>query len=127
LAGVFFRKIRWALALAGRGRGDGLRRRRGQWLWGGPLPDADAIPPALVAASLLAVVGGAIALRGVPAAPAAGGVLAVGTAIACLGPGREEPPFAALEQTAPAAGMVAAQGGRPVGVLTGSRRLARVV
>src|SRR5262249_62167135 len=82
--------------------------------------------PALVATAFFTVVGGAIALRGLPAPPAACGVPAAGAAIARLGPGGQEPALAALEQTTAARRLGTAQGARPVGVLTGERRWATV-
>ena len=68
-----------------------------------------AVASSLVAAALLAVGGGPVALRGMPAPPAAGGALAGGAAVAGLGPLGQEPAFTTLEQTPPAAGVPAAR------------------
>src|SRR5262249_25901983 len=95
----FFGNFGWALALAGRRRRTG-RGGRGCRLGIGTgpllLPTA-AVAPGLVAAALFAVGGGPIALRGMPAPPAAGGVTACGAAVPCLGPLGEEPALATLE------------------------------
>jgi hypothetical protein len=113
-----FEKCCWALALAvARQRGDGGSR---------PLPDTAAVTAALIAASAFAVVGGAIALTGLPASPASGCLLATQAAITRLWPRRRKPAFTAFKQTAAAARMVTAQRGRPVGLLTGECQSARV-
>ena len=108
------RNCGWALAL-GRGRPRGNRCAALVL----PLP----IALALVAAALLAVVGGAVALGGPPAPPVAGGPLAGRGAVTGLGARRVEPAFTALEQAATAAVRVGAgareslTGRRAVGIL----------
>ena len=127
---VRFGDFRWALAHAGVGdegcrvagggrlsRDDGgrrLARGRGRigWRGSGSLADSAAIASGLVAAALSAVAGGAITASGQPAAPAAGGGLAGGATVAGLGPARQEPSLATLEQAAAAAGMPAPGSGR---------------
>ena len=61
---------------------------------------AAAVASGLVAAALLAVGGGPVALTGTPAVC---GVLAGGATVTCLGPSGQEPALTSLEQ-APAAG-----------------------
>lgn len=114
----------------------GLARGRGRigLREGGSLADPAAIASGLVAAALPAVAGGAVASSGQPAAPAACGGLAGGATVAGLGPARQEPPLASLEQAAAAAGMPAPgsgrltrdQGVRRLGTAHG-RRCSRVV
>ena len=94
------RNCGWALAL-----GRGLPHGDGRAL----LPLAVAL--ALVAAALLAVIGGAVALSGPPAPPVAGGLLASWGAVAGLGPGRAEPALTAFEQAAATAVRVGAGAG----------------
>jgi hypothetical protein len=135
----FFRDFAWALALAGRGRCGGRVERgwgprfgpRGLGLdllgWrlgpgaGRALPPAAAIASGLVPAALPAVGGGPVALRGMPAPPAAGGVSAGGAAVAGLGPPRQEPALTAFEQAPATAGVPAAGTGRQGGRLTRRR------
>jgi hypothetical protein len=140
----FFRNFGWALALADRGgRGGGIGR--GRWLQFGPwglgldvggwgrrpgasraLVPAAAIASGLVSAALFAVDGGAVALRGMPAPPAPGGVSAGGAAVACLGPLGQEPAFTTLEEATPAAGVPGANTGRKGGWLTRGRGAGRL-
>jgi hypothetical protein len=83
-----FAALRWALALAWRWRG------------GCSLASPLTITLLLGTPSLLAVGAGSVTAAGPPASPPRG-LLATGiTAIACLGPGRGEEPFTALEQAA---------------------------
>jgi hypothetical protein len=118
LAHGFFGKFRWALALgggrAGLGHGAGFGDR--------PLAQASTVTPALVAPALFALVGGAIALTGVPTSPLACRLLTGSTAVARLRPCRQKPAFAAFEQTAAAARMTTAQGERSANLLTGQRQ-----
>ena len=78
---------------------------------GGSLAGPATIAPGLVAAVLSAVAGAAVAASGQPAAPAACGGLTVGATVAGLGPARQEPSFASLEQAAAAAGVPAPRRG----------------
>jgi len=107
LAGRLFRNIGWALAL------DCLRTGVD-----GSLPHPDTIAPALVAAVLLAVLGIAIALTGLPAPPAASLLPASDATVAGLGTGWEKPTLATFEQTAAAVRMVTAQAEPAVSILT---------
>ena len=118
----------WALAYAGgyrdvprwvggwRGLGLdrwGRRRNRG----GGrvrlgkrrSLADTAAMASGLVAAVLLAVGCGPVALTGQPAPPTASGVLADRATVACLGSTRQKPAFTSFEQAAATAGMPTAR------------------
>jgi hypothetical protein len=79
---------------------------------GGSLAGAAAMASGLVAAVLSTVAGGAIASGGEPAAPAACGGLTGGATVAGLGPARQEPSLASLEQATAAAGMPATGSGR---------------
>jgi hypothetical protein len=124
-----FGDFAWALAHAGAdgdtgridgggrlGRGGTRRRpdrRRGRigLREGGTLAGPAAIASGLVAATLSAVAGGAVASSGQPAAPAACGGLADGATVAGLGAARQEPALATLEQAAAAAGMPATGSG----------------
>jgi hypothetical protein len=130
LAVVLFGDFAWALAHAGVGddwcwidgggrlclndgrcrltRGRGMIRLRE----GGSLADPAAIASCLVAAVLSTVAGGAVASSGQPAAPAASGGLAGGATVAGLGPARQEPSLASLEQAAAAIRMPAVRTGR---------------
>jgi hypothetical protein len=73
--------------------------------------DAAAMASGLVAAVLLAVGGGPVALTGQPPPPAASGVLADRATVARLGSTRQEPAFTSFEQAAAAAGMPTARTG----------------
>jgi hypothetical protein len=84
------RIVGWALALGG-------------WPGSGailPLLLALSVVLALVAAALLALDAGTVTLGSPPAPPAACLPLTGRRTVACLGPGRDEPAFTALEQTA---------------------------
>lgn len=139
----FFADFVCALALAGwedrggrvgRGRRPGFDRGglgladRGR-LWLGVrrvLASAAAIASGLVAAALLAMGGGPVPLRGVPAPPALRGPSAGEATVAGLGPTRQEPAFTPFEQAAPAARMAAVTAGRTAERLTPRRRAARL-
>jgi hypothetical protein len=126
----FFGDFAWALAHAGVGddgwRIDGggrlclddgrCRLARGPGMIGlregGSLADPAAIASCLVAAVLSAVAGGAVSPRGQPAAPTACGGLTGGATVAGLGPARQEPALASLEQAAATAGVPATRRGR---------------
>ncbi len=122
-AGRFLGDFGWALAhggvtdgarRVGGGRRRGLDDRRRRLDVGGgvvrfgesrSLSDPATIASGLVAAALLTVGGGAVALTGEPGPPAACSPLAGRATVACLGSARQEPVFAPLEQAAAAAGM----------------------
>jgi hypothetical protein len=119
----------WGWALAHAGEREGLRwvagwRELGLDRWGRgidrgdgrvrlgkrrSLADTAAVASGLVAAVLLTVGGGPVALTGQPAPPTAGGVLAVRTTVARLGSTRQEPAFTPFEQAAATAGMPTAR------------------
>ena len=73
------------------------------------LLSAAAIASGLVPTALFAVGGGPVALTGMPAPPASGGVLAGRTTEACLGPLGQEPAFTSFEQATSAAGVPAGE------------------
>ncbi len=110
----FFGNSGWALALAGRR----CRHRIGT---GPSLLPAAAVASGLVTAALLAVGGGPVALRGVPAAPAACGVPAGGAAVPCLGPPGQEPALTAFEQAPATARVPTTRTGHQGGRLTRGR------
>jgi len=125
----FLENFGWALAHAGgdadiRGIGHGRRLgldRRGRRLEVGAwrvrlgrrraLVDTAAMASGLVAAALLAVGGGPVALTGQPAPPASCSILAGRATVACLGPTGQEPAFTPFEQTATAVGMPTTKAG----------------
>ena len=117
LARGFFGKFRWALALGGH-----ARLGHGAGFGGRLLAQAGTVTPALVASALFALVGGAIALTGVPTSPLACRLLTGSTTVACLRPCRQKPAFAAVEQTAAATRMTKAQRESSANLLTGHRQ-----
>jgi hypothetical protein len=85
---------------------------------GRALLSAAAITAGLVPAVLFTVGGSPVALTGMPAPPASGGLLAGRAAVTCLGPLGQEPAFTPFEQAKPAAGMPTARATPGAGWLT---------
>ena len=110
------------LGFAGRWRGFAVRGGVIGLREGGALAGPAAVAAGLVAASLSAMAGGAVASSGQPAAPASSGGLAGRATVAGLGAARQEPAFAPLEQAAAAAGMPASR----VGWLTRDQGVGRL-
>ena len=76
---------------------------------------AAAITSGLLPTVLFAVGGRPVALTGMPAPPASGGMLAGRATVACLGPLGQEPTFTSFEQATSAAGVPPARAGQGAG------------
>src|SRR5208337_2050938 len=79
------------------------------------LPDTDAMTFALLPSPLLASGSGPVDLTGLPELPASCGILTSRAAVTSLGPARQKPAFAVLEQAPAAAGVPTARAGRLTG------------